>query len=82
MQVRTFIGASAAYACIATETTSLDIRLNPGRSAAQSLRETAADWRAEAWRILRRAELAEAAALQLVPQLDSDDFLRACGVAA
>lgn len=83
MQVRTFIGATAAYACIVADSgTNLDVRLSPGRSAAQSLRETAAEWRADAARIIRRAELAEAAALHMLPEIDSDDFLRACGVAA
>lgn len=61
MKVSTIIGAHA-YACIKTDTLSMDIRLNPGRSAHQSLMETAEEWRQKAERLLRNAELAEQAA--------------------
>jgi hypothetical protein len=44
MQVRVICGAQSAYACIKTPTTSLDMMLSPGRSAPQSLRESAADY--------------------------------------
>lgn len=65
MKVRTIIGAQAAYACIATESVSMDIRLEPGRSAAQSLREWAEEQLNKADRLARNAELAIAASKQL-----------------
>ena len=65
MKVRTIIGAQAAYACITTESSSLDIRLEPGRSAAQSLREWAEEQKAKADRLDRNAALALQAAKQL-----------------
>ena len=58
------IGASA-YAHIKTDTIDMDIRLEPGRSASQSLRETADEWREKAARLLRNADLAELAAIDL-----------------
>lgn len=65
MKVRIIVGAQAAYACIETDTTSTDIRLEPGRSAAQSLREFAEDMKFRADRLQQRAALAVAAAEQL-----------------
>jgi hypothetical protein len=65
MRVHTIIGAEAAYACIRTASVSLDIRLEPGHSAAQSLRAWAAEKRAKAEWLLDRADMAEAAADQL-----------------
>jgi hypothetical protein len=65
MKVRTIIGAQAAYACIETDTTSMDVRLEPGRSAAQSLRETAEEWREKARRLQERANLLSVAAVKL-----------------
>lgn len=62
MQVHTIIGAEAAYAVIRTGRVSMDVRLEPGRSAAQSMREWAAEKRAKAQWLLERADLAEAAA--------------------
>lgn len=62
MKVRTIIGAQAAYACIETESSSLDIRLEPGRSAAQSLREWAEEQKRQADRLDRYAALALQAA--------------------
>lgn len=56
------IGAESAYACIATATTSLDVRLSPGRSADSSLRVSASEMRDKADRLLRRAGLIEQAA--------------------
>ena len=61
MQTRIIIGASA-YCHIKTDTTSLDVLLSPGRSASQSLRESAAEMREQAARLTRRAELLVAAA--------------------
>jgi len=68
MKVRTIIGAQAAYACIETESVSMDIRLEPGRSAAQSLREWADEQKAKADRLDRMADLARQAAKQLETQ--------------
>lgn len=65
MKVHTLIGAQAAYACIKTPSCSLDVRLEPGRSAAQSLREWAAEQKAKAERLNRQAELAIVAAWEL-----------------
>lgn len=65
MKVRTIIGAQAAYACIETPSCSLDVRLEPGRSAAQSLREWADEQKAKADRLDRMADLARQAAKQL-----------------
>lgn len=67
MKVRTIIGAQAAYACITTESVSMDVRLEPGRSAAQSLREWAEEQTAKADRLRRNAELA----LQAVKLLEA-----------
>ena len=61
MQVRIIIGANA-YASISEESYSGDVLLSPGRSAAQSLLETAADLRAESERVMRRADRIERAA--------------------
>jgi hypothetical protein len=64
MNVRVLIGAEGAYACIKSLYTNLDVRLSLGRSAAQSLRETAEEWRAKAAKLQQRAILlGDAAAL-------------------
>jgi hypothetical protein len=68
MDVRTFIGAESAYACIKSLYTNMDIRLEPGRSAAQSLRETADEWREKAGRLQQRAMLLNEAAALLEEQ--------------
>ena len=65
MNVRTIIGAEAAYASIQSVHISMDVRLNPGRSAAQSLRETAEEWREKAARLQYRAMLLNEAAAKL-----------------
>lgn len=65
MRVRTLIGAEGAYACIQSLCTDIDVRLEPGRPAAQSLRETAAEWRAQAAKLQQRAGLVEEAACVL-----------------
>lgn len=62
IQVRIINGASAAYACIMHDGGSLDMRLSPGRSAANSLRESAADAMREAARLTRRAMVCREAA--------------------
>lgn len=61
MNVRIIVGANA-YAMIRHGQGSCDILLNPGRSAPRSLRETAAEWREEAKRLMARAAIAEQAA--------------------
>lgn len=65
MRVRTIIGAEAAYASIQSQYINMDVRLEPGRSAAQSLRETAEEWRTQAARLQHRAMLLNEAAAQL-----------------
>lgn len=62
MKVRVIVGAQYAYACIDTGTRTLDIRLEPGRSAAQALREFAEEQKAKADRLDRMADLAKEAA--------------------
>ena len=64
MKVKLLIG-QYAYACIEREGQKTDIRLEPGRSASQSLREYAAEQHAQATRILKMADLANAAAEHL-----------------
>lgn len=64
MDVKLFIGAEGAYACIKTLHANMDVRLEPGRSAAQSLRKLGDEWRAKAAHLQQRAMyLNEAAAL-------------------
>ncbi len=65
LSVRVMLGAQSAYACIKTDKTSLDVRLSPGRSAKTSLSETVKEIREKAARMLKRADLIEAAATQL-----------------
>lgn len=65
MRVRTIIGAEAAYASIQSLGVNLDVRLEPGRSAAQSLRETAEEWREKARRLQERANILSVAAANL-----------------
>jgi len=62
MKVRVIVGAQASYACITHDKGTMDVRLAPGRSARQSLQETAEEMRARAAEMLRRAELIEKAA--------------------
>lgn len=65
MKVRIIVG-QYAYACIEHESgAKTDIRLEPGRSASQSLREYAAEQHARATRILDMVDLANAAAEHL-----------------
>jgi len=58
---RLIIGTNA-YAVITAPGRSLDVLLNPGRSAAQSLRESAKENRDKAARLVSQAELMETAA--------------------
>jgi hypothetical protein len=62
MNVDVMIGAAAAYARIFEKGCNMDVRLNPGRSAANSLRESAKELREQVDGQLRRAERMEAAA--------------------
>lgn len=68
MKVRVIIGAQAAYACINTGSTSLDIRLEAGRSSVQALREFAIEQQEKAARAVRYAALAREAAFILEEQ--------------
>lgn len=58
MKTKIIIGAHA-YACIETETRTMDILLSAGRGAQQSLNETVADMRAKAEKIMRDADFIE-----------------------
>src|SRR5690606_8759331 len=62
MQVRVIVGAQAAYACISHESGTLDVRLNPRRSARKSMKESAAELREKAAELTRRHTLIENAA--------------------
>ena len=64
METKLIIGASA-YCHIRTASVSMDVRLEPGRSAAQSLAETADELRVKAGKMLARADLIDRAAAQL-----------------
>lgn len=64
MNVRLIIGTEA-YAVINTPQIAIDIRLQHGKSASKSLRETAADWRAKAARYKAHAKIADEAAAAL-----------------
>lgn len=73
MKVRVIVGAQAAYACITYDNGgAMDVQLEPGRSARQSLQETAEEMRARAAKMIRRAELIETAA-ELLAQEDRND---------
>jgi hypothetical protein len=61
ISVRVLVGAEAAYACIKTGTTSLDVRLPPGKSAGAAMREVAAEMTEKAEMMLERARLIESA---------------------
>lgn len=65
MRVRVIVGSEAAYACIEHAGSSMDVRLEAGRSAAQSLRETAEEWKAKAIRLQEKAGLLSVAAAKL-----------------
>ena len=60
-KTRTVVLATAAYAVIETPQRSMDVRLECGRSAAKSLRESVAEMREKAARINRDADFIEAA---------------------
>lgn len=51
-----------AYACVTHEAGSTDIRLEPGRSAPQALREYASQCQADAKRAAEKADIARRAA--------------------
>lgn len=67
--IKTIIGAEHAYACIRCEADTprgrevhtLDVRLSPGRSVEQSLRETEAEIHAQIAKLSKRASLIRAA---------------------
>ena len=70
MNVKILVGAEAAYACIKLSDLTLDIKLEPGRSAQQALRDWAEEMRKKSLRLDRDAMLASLAA----NQLDHDAF--------
>ena len=53
--------AQDAYACIKTETISLDVKLDHGRGASKSLADSASEMRRKAARLIRNAALIEQA---------------------
>ena len=65
MKVKIICGAQYAYAAIDTGKISVDVRLEHGRSAAQSLRESAGELRQKAAGCILRASLLEEAAIHL-----------------
>ena len=65
MKVNLIFGASHAYAVINAGPRSMDVRLEPGRSAAQSLRESAGELRRKAADCILRASLMEEAAIEI-----------------
>lgn len=56
MNARVILGASHAYACLKTSSRVMDVRLESGRSAEQSLREYAQELRVKANASLERAD--------------------------
>ncbi|MYM92665.1 hypothetical protein [Duganella vulcania] len=68
MNVRIQVGAESAYAFIEDTTFNMDVRLSPGRAPAQSLRESAAELREKATRMVLQAERMENAATCLLNQ--------------
>lgn len=68
LRVRVFVGAQAAYACISTPNTSLDVQLLGAMGAPQSLRRQAQELREKAEQYQARAYLIEQAALALEQQ--------------
>lgn len=67
LKVKTIVGAQLAYACIELPGYTLDVALQPGKSAANSLAETANENREKALKLLKRAQVMEAAARDLDP---------------
>ena len=61
----TLLIGNNAYACIKHDAGNMDILLAPGKSASASLCETAREWREKAARLLRNADLADQAAIDL-----------------
>ena len=68
MKVTTIIGAEAAYVCIKTPTTTMDVRLSPGKSAVQSLEETVREMMLDIERREIRAHLIRMAADKLAEE--------------
>jgi hypothetical protein len=65
MKVLITLGAQYAYAGITEDWRKMDVRLEPGRGAIQSLRETVAEMRKKAEETLERAAFIEQAANHL-----------------
>ena len=70
MKVCILVGAAHAYACIKYKNGTMDVRLEPGRSPARSLRESAISHRIRAAQELHRAEIQERAAAFLEKEHD------------
>ncbi len=64
MTVKLLIGANS-YACINTPQMEQNVLLEAGKSPAQSLKDTAAEWRAKAHRYQSMAKLVKEAAAML-----------------
>ena len=62
VKARIIIGAAAAYCAVECGNKKIDILLSGGKGAPASLFETAAEWREKADRLIKNAEIAEAAA--------------------
>jgi hypothetical protein len=62
LKARVVVGASHAYACINTPTSSMDVQLMGGMPASKSLQFSAAGLREKAQAYLARADVMDAAA--------------------
>jgi len=62
MKVNIIVLAEAAYACIKSDHFVMDVRLSPGKSAIDSMNESAKDMRAKADRLIESAKRIESAA--------------------
>ena len=81
MKVNVIFGAQSAFACIKTPTRTLDVKLEPGRSAAKSLVESATEMREKAAKLIDRATLIETAAPFLgYPQTNGWAFKEGWGI--
>ncbi len=65
MKVKVMYLSEYGYACISEGNRNMDVRLEPGRSAEKSLRESANEMRVKAAQMMERAGLIERAANHL-----------------
>lgn len=68
LKVTILVGAADAYACIRSKTTSMDVRLDHGKSAEASLAGSALELREKAAHLLQQATLIEQAQSHLEAQ--------------